>query len=172
MHARWKVLLVCAPLVIIIDQLSKWVVNAHLPLNGAVPVIDGCFNLVNIRNRGAAFGFLNRSDIDWQVWLFLGASLAAAALIITLIHKSGRAPLMWTGLSLVLGGAFGNLIDRLRERAVTDFLDFYRGDWHWPAFNAADIAICVGAGLTALAILLGHDRRDLPQTGNSSRKQS
>ncbi len=172
MRTRWKVLLLCAPLALIVDQLTKWIVNAAIPLNGVVPVVDGCFNLVNIRNRGAAFGFLNRSDIDWQVWLFLGATLAAAAVIVYLIRTSGRAPILWTGLSLVLGGAFGNLADRLRERAVTDFLDFYWGSWHWPAFNAADVAICVGAGLTALAMLLGHDRRDLPQAKDSSRKLS
>lgn len=161
MSGRWKILLVTAPLVLVLDQFTKWIVNQSLPLNGGVSVIDGLFNLVNIRNRGAAFGFLNRSDIDWQVWLFLTATLVACAVIIALIHKSGRAPLLWAGLSMVMGGAIGNLIDRLKERAVTDFLDFYWGDMHWPAFNVADIAICVGAGLTALAILLGHDRRDL-----------
>ncbi len=104
---------------------------------------------------------LNRSDIDWQVWLFLASTIVATAVIITLMRKSGRAPLLWSGLSLILGGAFGNLIDRLKERAVTDFLDVYYGTWHWPAFNVADIAICVGAGLTILAMLLGHDRRGL-----------
>ncbi|MDO5536653.1 MAG: signal peptidase II [Desulfovibrionaceae bacterium] len=168
MRSRWKVLLATAPCVLVLDQLTKWLVNRTLPLNGGVPVIDGLFNLVNIRNRGAAFGFLNRSDIDWQVWLFLAATLAASGIICALIHKSGRAPLLWVGLSMVLGGAFGNLIDRLRERAVTDFLDFYWGEMHWPAFNVADIAICVGAGLTALAILLGHDRRDLPEAGRKT----
>lgn len=168
MRTRWRILLATVPLVIVLDQLSKWLVNRTIPLDGSVPVFPGFFNLVNIRNRGAAFGFLNRSDIDWQMWLFLGATIIACWIIVVLIHRSGRAPLLWTGFSLVMGGALGNLIDRLRERAVTDFLDFYWQNAHWPAFNVADIAICVGAGLAGLAILLGHDRRDLP----SSQKES
>ena len=134
-----------------------------IPLNGGFPVIDGLFNMVNIRNRGAAFGMLNRSDIDWQVWLFSAATILATVVILALIRKSGQAPLLWSGFSLILGGAYGNLIDRLKEHAVTDFLDFYWGDLHWPAFNVADIAICVGAGLAILAILLGHDQRGLPE---------
>ncbi len=161
MDARWKYLLTLAPLAVVLDQASKWIVNETIPLNSGIVVIDGFFNLVNIRNRGAAFGMLNRSDIDWQVWLFLASTIVATAVIITLMRKSGQAPLLWSGLSLILGGAFGNLIDRLKERAVTDFLDVYYGAWHWPAFNVADIAICVGAGLTVLAMLLGHDRRGL-----------
>ena len=168
MRTRWRILLATVPMVIVLDQLSKWLVNRTIPLDGSVPVLPGFFNLVNIRNRGAAFGFLNRSDIDWQMWLFLGATIIACWIIVVLIHRSGRAPLLWTGFSLVMGGALGNLIDRLRERAVTDFLDFYWQNTHWPAFNVADIAICVGAGLAGLAILLGHDRRDLP----SSQKES
>lgn len=166
---RWRVLAVSAPLVLVADQLTKWLVNASIPLNGGFEVIPGLFNLVNIRNRGAAFGFLNSPDIDWQFWLFLVATLAATAIILVLVRKSGRAPLLWYGFGLVLGGAFGNLVDRVRERAVTDFLDFHLGEAHWPAFNVADVAICVGAGLAALAILLGHDRRGLPEGERPSR---
>ena len=78
------------------------------------------------------------------------------------------APLLWTGLALVMGGAIGNLADRIRMREVVDFLDFYFRDAHWPAFNIADVGICVGAGLTALAMLLGQDRED---NGASRRKK-
>ncbi len=163
MDSRWKYPLILAPLALAADQASKWLVNASIPLNGGFPVIDGLFNMVNIRNRGAAFGMLNRSDIDWQVWLFSAATILATVVILALIRKSGQAPLLWSGFSLILGGAYGNLIDRLKEHAVTDFLDFYWGDLHWPAFNVADIAICVGAGLAILAILLGHDQRGLPE---------
>ncbi len=163
MNARWTLLLSAAPAVVLLDQLSKRLVNEALPLGASLPVVPGLFNLVNIRNRGAAFGFLNRSDKDWQPLLYLGCTLLAVVVDLNLKKQSGRAPLLWTGLSLVLGGALANLWDRLSERAVTDFLDFYLGDAHWPAFNVADIAICVGAGLTCLAILLGHDRRGLPE---------
>lgn len=162
MLSRWIFFLPLSAAVVIVDQLTKfWIVN-KLPLDASITVIPGFFSLVSIRNRGAAFGFLNRSDIDWQFWLFLLATAVAVWAIIMLMRKSGHAPLLWTGLALVLGGALGNLVDRIRTREVVDFLDFYLGTTHWPAFNVADIAICIGAGLTGLAILLGHDRRPGP----------
>ncbi|MBQ3058720.1 MAG: signal peptidase II [Desulfovibrio sp.] len=140
-----------ALLVIVLDQLSKaWVMTA-IPEYRAVPIIPGFFDLVNIRNRGAAFGFLNRSDIEWQFWLFLVATAAAVWAICTLVRNSRHDSWLFSGLGLVLGGALGNLIDRLRFRAVVDFLDFYWGSWHWPAFNVADMGICAGALLTCLA---------------------
>ena len=107
---------------------------------------------MNIRNRGAAFGFLNRSDIEWQFWLFLLATLVAAVAIILLVRTAQEQPWLFRALGLVMGGALGNLIDRIRFRAVVDFLDIYVGDWHWPAFNVADMAICVGAGLACLLL--------------------
>ena len=87
MRTRWRILLATVPMVIVLDQLSKWLVNRTIPLDGSVPVLPGFFNLVNIRNRGAAFGFLNRSDIDWQMWLFLGATIIACWIIVVLITK-------------------------------------------------------------------------------------
>lgn len=140
---------------LVLDQLTKLWVMASLPFNGGVKVIPGLFDLVNIRNRGAAFGFLNRSDIEWQFWLFLAATLISAVVIFMLARsaKRGENMLFW-GLGMVLGGAIGNLIDRIRFRAVVDFLDFYVGEWHWPAFNVADIAICCGAGLVCLSMIL------------------
>lgn len=140
-------------IVIVLDQLTKYLAMTHIPMTGSISVIPGFFDLVNIRNRGAAFGFLNRSDIDWQIWLFGGATLLAAGAILALIRSWPRySPVLYTGLGLVLGGALGNLIDRIRFRAVVDFLNFYIGDWHWPAFNVADIAICVGALLACLLL--------------------
>lgn len=133
------------------DQLSKWVVMRAVPSNGALVVIPDFFDLVNIRNRGAAFGFLNRPDMDWQFWLFLGATVIAIWAIVMLARESRDDPLLLAGLGLVLGGALGNLVDRLRFRAVVDFLDLYWGQWHWPAFNVADMGICAGALLTLLA---------------------
>ena len=160
MSSRWRIFFTTAAAVLALDQLTKlWIVK-NLTLTSEIPVISGFFSIVSVRNRGAAFGFLNRSDIDWQFWLFLAATLVAAWAIIMLVRKSGRAPLLWTGLALVMGGAIGNLVDRIRMREVVDFLDFYFRDAHWPAFNIADVGICVGAGLTALAMLLGQDRED------------
>jgi len=171
MISRWRLFLPTAAAVIAVDQLTKLAVVRTLSLTDSVPVIPGFFDLVSVRNRGAAFGFLNRSDIDWQFWLFLAATLVATWAIVSLIRRSGYAPLLWTGLALVMGGALGNLIDRIRMREVVDFLDFYVGDMHWPAFNVADIAICVGAGLAALAMLLGHDRRPCPDEAPKEKRK-
>lgn len=153
MQARYRFISGIAGLCILLDQLSKfWAISA-IPEHRAIVVIPGFFDLVNIRNRGAAFGFLNRSDIEWQFWLFLAATLVAVWAIFALARHSKRDDLLFSGLAFILGGAIGNLIDRIRMRAVIDFLDFYLGDWHWPAFNVADICICVGAGLVCLAML-------------------
>ncbi len=151
---RYKIVLGIASVVIILDQLSKWWAVTTVPLHRSITVIQGFFDLVNIRNRGAAFGFLNRSDIEWQFWLFVVATLIAIVAIFLLLRSSKHDKLLFYGLGLILGGALGNFIDRLRQRAVIDFLDFYIGSWHWPAFNVADIAICIGAFLTCVAMYL------------------
>ncbi len=151
--ARYRILFGCAAAAAVLDQLTKWWAVSVIPEHRPIPVIAGFFDLVNIRNRGAAFGFLNRSDIEWQFWLFLAATLAAAWAIFVLVRGATRHdPLLFSALGLVLGGAVGNLVDRIRFRAVVDFLDFYVGAWHWPAFNVADIAICVGAFLACAAM--------------------
>lgn len=155
---RYGILLGVAAVVVLLDQLTKWWAMTAIPQHRSIVVIEGFFDLVNIRNRGAAFGFLNRSDIEWQFWLFLGATLVAAGAIWGLVRSSRHDPLLFTSLGLVLGGAIGNLIDRIRYRAVVDFLDFYVGDWHWPAFNVADIAICVGAFGTCVAMYYAEKR--------------
>lgn len=142
---RYRVLLGVAAVVMVLDQLTKWWAMGSIPEHRPITVIAGFFDLVNIRNRGAAFGFLNRSDIEWQFWLFLGATIIAVWAIVSLVRTSRHDMLFFTSLGLVMGGALGNLIDRVRFRAVVDFLDFYVGVWHWPAFNVADIAICLGA---------------------------
>lgn len=152
MKRRYRILFGVAALVIVLDQLSKYWVMAVIPVHRPVVVIPGFFDLINIRNRGAAFGFLNRSDIEWQFWLFLAATTVAAWAIIALARSARYEPWLFAALGLVLGGALGNLADRLRFRAVVDFLDFHVGDWHWPAFNVADTAICLGAFLACAAL--------------------
>ncbi|WP_300773197.1 signal peptidase II [uncultured Desulfovibrio sp.] len=152
MQARYRLLGGYALLALLLDQLTKFWVLAAIPKHKSITVIPGLLDLVNIRNRGAAFGFLNRSDIEWQFWLFLLATLVAAVAIILLVRTAQEQPWLFRALGLVMGGALGNLIDRIRFRAVVDFLDIYVGDWHWPAFNVADMAICVGAGLACLLL--------------------
>ena len=119
---RYRVVLGVGVGALVLDQLTKLWVLASLPYYGAVTVIPGFFDLVNIRNRGAAFGFLNRSDIEWQFWLFFAATLVSAGVIFMLARSAQRGEkLLFWGLGMVLGGAVGNLVDRIRFRAVVDF---------------------------------------------------
>ena len=153
MKRRYAILGGAALIAFVLDQASKWLVMRTIPMHRPVEVIPGFFDLVNVRNRGAAFGFLNRSDIEWQFWLFLVATLVAVAAIVVLVRgMRDEDSVLASGLGLVLGGALGNLLDRLRFRAVVDFLDVYWRDWHWPAFNIADSAICLGAFLACIVL--------------------
>ncbi|GHV52014.1 lipoprotein signal peptidase [Deltaproteobacteria bacterium] len=159
MRKRYILIAAVAVLVLILDQVSKAWVVATLPEYTQIPVIKGFFNFVHVHNKGAAFGFLNRGDITWQFWLFLAATVIAAIVIIMLAkNASSREYNFFFSLGLILGGAAGNLIDRIRYREVIDFLDFYWRNYHWPAFNIADIAICCGAFL-ALILSWRHTRR-------------
>jgi signal peptidase II len=152
------------------DVLTKWLVERHLELWSATPVIPGFFNLSHVRNKGAAFGFLNDTGIDWQVPLFIVINVLAIGFIYHLMRTARRGTVaMLGGLGMILGGAVGNLIDRVWRGFVVDFLDFHVGPYHWPSFNIADIGICVGAGLVAIAFHL-QDRaesreRDESRTG-------
>ena len=172
MPRRYRILGIAAIVALVLDQVSKWAVMQFIPEHRPITVIAGLFDLVNIRNRGAAFGFLNDPAIDWQFWLFLGATLIGCGLVIYLMRSTPPSRLLTLGLAGILGGALGNLIDRVRFRAVVDFLDFYYGQWHWPAFNVADIGICAGAALVLIIIwkgrptaALSHEHADSPKNG-------
>lgn len=149
----YALLLVTALVVLGLDQLAKNIVTANIPPDKIIEVIPGFFDLVSVRNRGAAFGFLNTPDIEWQFWLFLVATIIAIWGIFVLARQSLGEPWMLVGLGLILGGAIGNLVDRLCYRHVIDFLDFYWGEWHWPAFNIADMGICAGVFIVCVASL-------------------
>ena len=138
---------------LVLDQLTKAAVTAGIAVGHGFSVIDGCFNIVHVLNRGAAFGFLNSSETDWQFWLFLAAALVVTGVIVHIARTSAYSRMLFFGLGSILGGAAGNLVDRVRSRAVTDFLDVYWGAWHWPAFNVADIAICLGVLLAGIVLL-------------------
>lgn len=144
---------------LVLDQLTKAAVTAGLAVGQGFSVIDGCFNIVHVLNRGAAFGFLGNQESGWQFWLFLAAALLVAGVIVHIVRTSAWSPVLFFGLGSILGGAVGNLVDRVRSRAVTDFLDVYWGSWHWPAFNVADIAICLGVFLAGV-VLLRQGRED------------
>lgn len=128
------------------DQFSKMLVVASLALYQSVEVIPGFFNLVHVTNTGAAFSLLADFDSPWRNIFFLSVgTVAVIAMTVASYKLAGVSRLYPLALGLISGGAIGNLIDRVRIGAVIDFLDFYLGRYHWPAFNVADSAICVGA---------------------------
>ena len=166
MDQRLKTAAFLAAAIIIPDQITKSVVQQKFTLWSSQTVIPGFFNLVHVLNKGAAFGFLNRPDSDWQTAFFVAVTCAAVAFIYYLLTTADQGDrfLIW-GLGLILGGALGNLVDRLRTGLVVDFLDFYVGQYHWPAFNVADIAITCGA----FAVLISMYQQN--RHGNPARRR-
>jgi len=138
-------------LIILLDQVSKAYIHHAFMLHESMPVISGFFSITYLRNRGAAFGILaNQSNLVRAV-LLGGTSLAALALLLWMFYQASQQDLFQrTALSLIIGGAIGNILDRVRMGEVIDFLDFYVGNLHWPAFNVADSAITVGVALLLL----------------------
>ncbi len=139
----------------ILDQATKLAVVAYLPHMGWEKIVPGFFNLVHVRNRGTSWGFLDRSDISWQIPALIIITIAALGFIGYLLKKTDeKDKWMISGLGLIGGGAIGNLIDRVRLGEVIDFLDFYVGKFHWPAFNIADAALTVGAGAVLVSMYI------------------
>ena len=140
--------LVLAGLVLVLDLLTKRWVEAALFYGEQIP-LTGFFNLVLTYNAGAAFSFLSDAG-GWQRWFFSVVAVGASMLIIYLLRKHATDQLFCLALSLILGGALGNLWDRVTLGHVVDFLDFHVAGYHWPAFNIADSAIFLGAALLIL----------------------
>jgi signal peptidase II len=132
--------------VIVLDQLSKRLVDTSMQLYQSIELMP-FFQLTYLRNQGAAFSFLSQAG-GWQRWFFIGLAVAASALICYWLRRLGKHQ-RWeaSAWALILGGALGNLIDRVLYGYVIDFLDVYYGEWHWPAFNIADSAITVGVAM-------------------------
>ena len=144
-----------------LDQISKMYVSSVMSLHTSYPVIDGFFNITCVRNPGAAFGFLADAAPMFRSLFLIIVSAAAIVMILWFLAKNKSAGMLLTfALSLILGGAVGNLLDRIRFGSVVDFLDFYIASWHWPAFNVADSAISVGAVLLIVEML----RREKPRS--------
>lgn len=133
-------------LVLVLDQASKLLVMATLTPYQEVVAVTPFFNLVHVHNTGAAFS-LFADQSGWQRWFFLAVALIASGVILWLLAGTRGRALFAIGLALILGGALGNLVDRLAYGHVVDFLDFHAAGLHWPAFNLADSAITLGAGL-------------------------
>lgn len=148
-----QLLFFIAFVVVGLDQATKLWVESALPLYTVIPVTS-FFNLVHFRNTGAAFGFLSDPNTQWQLWFFLGTTIIALIAIFLLARSAkGYGHLYFIGLGLIGGGAIGNAIDRLRLQEVIDFLDVHGMEYHWPAFNVADMAICGGVGILLYYII-------------------
>ncbi len=148
-------------LVIAFDQVTKYMVTDSLQLFQSIPIMPS-LNLVLAHNTGAAFSFLSDAG-GWQRWFFAVLAIAVSIVIVVWLKRLKKNERrLAVALSLVLGGAVGNVWDRIVHGYVVDFIDVYYGDWHWPAFNVADSAICVGAALLIIDALF--NRNDQSQT--------
>ena len=134
-----------AALVVAVDRLTKWLILGWLR-PGESYEVTGFFELVLVYNRGAAFSFLADAP-GWQRPFFIAVAIVVSAIVGAMLWRNPGKRLLCAGLALILGGALGNLWDRVAIGAVVDFLDFHAYGWHWPAFNVADSAISVGAAL-------------------------
>jgi signal peptidase II len=140
--------------VVLLDRLSKLAIERNLSLHDSISLIPGFFRLTHVENRGAAFGLFADSPSEWKIAGLVLFSVVALVIVATLLWKNSHSMTSTgVGLSLILGGAIGNLWDRLVSGHVVDFLLFYVGQYQWPAFNVADSAIVVGAGLLVFEIL-------------------
>lgn len=140
--------------VIALDRVTKWTISRRLSLHDGIQVIPGFFRIIHTENPGAAFGIFADSPSLWKLGMLIGFSIIALVIVSSLLWKNSHTMTSTgVGLALILGGAVGNLWDRLVSHQVVDFLLFYVGPHQWPAFNVADSAIVVGAGLLVIEII-------------------
>ncbi len=143
-----------AGIVLVLDQLTKYIIRTHVRLYDSITVIPGFFNITHVRNKGAAFGMLSTLPEFWRNTFFITVTIIAVAAIIALIVKTQeRLPVY--SFSLIAGGALGNLVDRVRYGEVVDFVQWYVRSYYWPSFNVADSAITIGVVLLAIEMLFG-----------------
>jgi signal peptidase II len=162
MKRKYWLLLIFSVGILLLDQWTKYMVLQKLALYQRVEVIRGFFNLTHVRNTGGAFGIFGGEKGGLGSILFVVVSLIAIGAIVFLFLKiKENEKTLALSFSLILSGAVGNLIDRLRCGEVIDFLDVHVSTYHWPAFNVADSAICVGIGLMALELLIRDSKRKL-----------
>ncbi len=142
--------------VFVLDRLSKIIVQNGVATWDTYTVIPGFFNIIHTENPGAAFSLFAGAQTEWRTFFLVGLSATALVLIGLLLWHPGRlghSVRLRIGLALIMGGALGNLYDRIARSAVTDFLEFYAGNLRWPAFNVADMGITIGAALVLLDML-------------------
>lgn len=150
--------------IFVLDRWTKWIVSHKIALFDSITVIPGCFKITHLRNKGAAFSLFADAPETWRIAMLVIFSLVAMAIVLVLLVKSSeRLSLQGAALALILGGAIGNLWDRVLHGWVTDFILVYYKHWEWPAFNVADSAICVGAVLLIGEMLFHHEHAPAAQ---------
>jgi len=141
-------------IILVADQLTKFIVDQTMPLHHSIPVIENLFSLTYVRNTGAAFGIFASSAAAFRLPILIGFSILAIGFIIMMLRRlPDRETGLITALAFILGGAVGNLIDRVAYGEVIDFLDFYWSRYHWPAFNLADSFITMGVVITLFYLI-------------------
>ena len=154
MSRKWKIVIVWLIVILFLDQLTKYIVDSQMSLHHSVPIIDGLFSLTYVRNTGAAFGIFAGSHEAFRLPFLILVSVVAigfVGMMLKRLHETETG--LITALSFILGGALGNLVDRLLYGEVIDFLDFYWSRYHWPAFNLADSFITVGVTITLFYLI-------------------
>src|ERR1700736_1462945 len=153
-HVMRRVQFLIATFVVLLDRATKWIVAKDVSLHDGIQVIPGFFRITHVENRGAAFGLFADSPAQWKIAMLVLFSIVALVVVTLLLWRNSHSmTTTGVGLALILGGAVGNLWDRLLNGRVVDFLLFYIGQYQWPAFNVADSAIVVGAALLVMEIL-------------------
>ena len=172
MKNKYLQLLLVSNVLIILDQLTKFLVTIHVPIHYSISVIEGFFSITHIRNPGVAFGLFARQESEYKVIFFIIVSLIAIIAILIIFHQSPddkRA--VRIGLILIFSGAVGNLIDRILHKEVIDFLDFFYKGSHWPAFNVADSCITIGVSFMIFDLFYRYPEvADTPRVSNKSLK--
>lgn len=147
-----------ASVVILIDQITKYIIKTHFPLNKSMAVINGFFHITHVKNTGGAFSLLSGAN---SLFFIIASALALVIIFIYLAGTSNNKFWVIFSISLIAGGAVGNMIDRLRSGEVTDFLDFFYKGHHWPAFNIADSAITTGVFIIFIDMIFSRKGKQL-----------
>ncbi len=161
MKSRYKIFLLLTAGVLFLDQTSKAVVSSTLRMHEIRPIIPGLFNLTRIHNTGAAFGLLAGQASPMRTLFFLAVSFLAMGVVVWMLFRlPSEQKLEQIALSLIFGGALGNVVDRVRLGEVVDFVDIYFRSYHWPAFNVADSAITISVIILLYSLVFAHTESD------------
>ena len=157
MKNKYLLLFLVSNFLIILDQLTKYMVTIHVPLHYSISVIEGFFSITHIRNPGVAFGLFAGQESEYKVLFFIVISIIAIIAILVIFHQTpDDKRMVKVGLVLIFSGAVGNLVDRILHKEVIDFLDFFYNGSHWPAFNVADSCITIGVSFMIVDLFCGY----------------